>query len=202
MKASTETARASYIRSKLSWRRVVLWAALVTALLFAPIDWNGCGFFRYGAMDFVHFGCTFAWIVFFFALRMRWRLLLLAATVAVLFPYFGLHGIAEENAGPEAAAVGGLRQLQSGIEAHRREHQQTYPESLLAVPPPADVQKFYKYEYLPDRDTSGEIVSYVVQATPKRRDCDFYVSFTIADDGRVFYTYEARAARTSDELLQ
>ena len=31
---------------------------------------------------------------------------------------------------------------------------------------------------------------------------DFYVSFTIADDGKVFYTYEPRAATTADRILQ
>jgi hypothetical protein len=63
-------------------------------------------------------------------------------------------------------------------------------------------QRFYKYEYVPSRDLSGKIVSYYIQATPKRRDCDFYVSFTITDEGKVFYTFEPQAATTTDKLLE
>lgn len=66
------------------------------------------GFFRYGAMEFAHFGFAFSWMVIFFALRMRWRLPLLVVTVPLVLLFFALHGIPEENAGPEAAAVAGL----------------------------------------------------------------------------------------------
>ncbi len=202
METSAKPVRDSYVRSKLSWSRIVLWGSLVSVLLFVPEDRNGCGFFRYGAMEFAHFGYVFAWMVIFFALRLRWRLLLLATTGAVLFPYFGLHGIAEENAGPEAAAVAGLRQYQSSLSAYHTEHQpEGYPESLptIAVSP---YEKFYTFKYVPVRETDGRIVGYLVQATPKRRECDFYWSFTITDDGKVFYTYEPRAATKADKILE
>ena len=180
----------------------MLWGSLVTVLLFVPEDRNGCGFFRYGAMEFAHFGYVFAWMVIFFALRMRWRLLLLAVTVPVVLAYFGLHGIAEENAGPEAAAVAGLRQIQGSIQTYRSEYQQRFPESLPSTSLSPLAQKFYKYKYVPSRNAGGELVGYVVQATPRRRDCDFYWSFTITDDGKVFYTYEPRAATASDKILE
>jgi hypothetical protein len=202
METSAKPVRDSYVRSKLSWSRIVLWGSLVTVLLFVPEDRNGCGFFRYGAMEFAHFGYVFAWMVIFFALRMRWRLLLLAVTVPVVLLYFGLHGIAEENAGPEAAAVAGLRQIQSSLQTYRSEHQQWFPESLPSVSLLPLAQKFYKYEYVPSRSAGGELVGYVVRATPRRRDCDFYWSFTITDDGKVFYTYEPRAATTRDKILE
>jgi hypothetical protein len=69
-------------------------------------------------MEFAHFGYVFAWMVIFFALRMRWRLLLLVVTVPLVLLFFGLHGIPEENAGPEAAAVAGLRQMQSRLQTY------------------------------------------------------------------------------------
>jgi hypothetical protein len=179
-----------------------LWALLVAVILFVPEDRKGCGFFRYGAMEFAHFGGAFVWMVAFFAVRLRWRLLLLMVTVPVVLFYFGLHGIPEENAGPEAAAVAGLRQVQSTLQTYSRQHQQGFPSSLPYLWLVPHEQRFYKYEYIPSRDKSGGIVGYVVQATPKRRDCDFYVSFTIADDGKVFYTYEPRAATTADRILE
>lgn len=202
MQISFKPVRDSYVRSKLSRSRVVLWALLVTVILFVPADRNGCGIFRYGAMEFAHFGYVFAWMVIFFALRMRWRLLLLVVTVPVVLLFFGLHGIPEENAGPEAAAVAGLRQIQSSLQTYRSEHQQEFPASLPSASLSPFAQRFYKYEYVPSRDSSGAIVGYVVQATPKRRDCDFYVSFTITEDRKVFYTYQPRAATTADKILE
>jgi hypothetical protein len=200
METSSKPVRDSYGRSKLSWSRVVLWASLVAVILFVPADRNGCGFFRYGAMEFAHFGYALAWMVIFFVLRTRWRLLLLVVTVPVVLFFFGLHGIPEENAGPEAAAVAGLREIQSNLQTYRSEHQQ-FPASLPSARLSAYSQKFYKYEYVPSHGTSGEM-GYVVQATPRRRDCDFYVSFTITDDGKVFYTYQPRAATTADKILE
>jgi hypothetical protein len=189
-------------RSRLRWSTVVLWAGLFAVALFTPIDWRGCGFFRYGMMEFAHFGYVFACMVIFFALRIQWRLLLLVVTVPIALFFFGLHGTAEENAGPEASAVAGLRQIQNTLQSYRNEHNQEYPASLPAAKLLPYAQKFYKYEYVASHDTSGETVGYVVQATPKRRDCDFPLSFTIADDDRVFYTYEPRPATTADKILE
>jgi hypothetical protein len=192
----------AYLRSRLHWSRVVLWAGLFALVLFTPIDWSGCGILRHGALEFLYFACAFMWFVIFFGLRLPWRLVLLVVTVPVLLAYFGLHGIAEENAGPEAAAVAGLRQIQVSIQTYRGEHQQGFLESLPSTSLLPLAQKFYKYEYVPSRNAGGELVGYVVQATPRRRDCAFYWSFTITDDGKVFYTYEPRAATTSDKILE
>jgi hypothetical protein len=195
--------RDPYIRSKMSWTRVLVWAALFTVVLFTPIDWSGCGFFRHGAVEFLDFVYVFSWFVIFFALRLRWRLLLLIVTAPLVFYSLGLHGVAEENAAPEAATVGALRQFQSSLDAYHSEHQQEgYPESLPAVTLSHYAAKFYVFEYVPGRDTDGKIVSYLLQATPRRRDCYFYLSFTIADDGKVFYTFEPRAATTADKMLE
>jgi hypothetical protein len=202
METGANSVRGSDVRSQLTWSRVLLWATLFAVILFVPEDKSGCGFFRYGVMEFAHFAYTFAWMVIFFALRLRWRLLFLVVTVPVVLVFFGLHGIPDENAGPEAAAVAGLRQIQTSFETYRSQRQQGFPESLPSASLSPLVQKFYKYEYVPSRSASGEIVGYVVQATPRRRDCDFYLSFTITDDGKVFCTYQPRAATTGDQVLQ
>jgi hypothetical protein len=191
-----------HLRSRLRWSRVFLWAGLFAVVLFTPLDWSGCGSFRHGAVELLHFVYVFSWFVIFFALRWRWRLLILVVTVPVVLVFFGLHGVPDENAGPEAAAVAGLRQIQNSLQTYRSEHQQDFPASLASVRLLPYAQKFYKYEYVPSRDKSGEIVGYVVQAMPRRRDCDFYLSFTIADDGRVFYTYQPRAATKADKILE
>jgi len=203
MQASPVRQQDSSIRSTFSWTRVVLWAGLVAAVLFGPSDWSGCGFYRHGAREFLHFAYVFGWLLIFFWLRMKWRLLLLCFTIPFLLTFYGLNGIQEENAGPEAVAVSELKQIRIEFQDYRHEQQQeAYPESWRPAIKLRDASKFYKFEYVPRRDASGKIVSYLVQATPVRRDCDFYVSFTIADDGKVFYTHEPRVATTGDRFLE
>ena len=77
-------------------------------------------------------------------------------------------------------------------------HQQEYPDTLPSMNLSAYAQKYYRFEYIPRRSASGEIVSYIIQATPARRDCEFHKGFTITDEGRVFWTLEPRAATLSD----
>ena len=72
-----------------------LWAGLFAVVLFTPLDWSGCGFFRHGAAELLHFFYVFSWLVVFFALRLRWRLLLLIVTTPLVFYFLGLHGVWE-----------------------------------------------------------------------------------------------------------
>ena len=45
MEHSPKPVQDFYVRSKLSWYRVVLWALLAAVILFVPEDRNECGFF-------------------------------------------------------------------------------------------------------------------------------------------------------------
>src|SRR5882672_9891722 len=166
MEGSAERKQNSYVRSRLTWARVMLLAGLVAVVLFTPIDWRGCGYFRRGAMEFLHFVYVFAWLVIFFASRMRWRFLLVLVTVPLILY---VPGIPEESSGPEAAAVGALRQFRSSLDAYHIEHrQQGYPESLPSMTLSRHAQKFYKFEYVPARDANGKTIGYLVRATPRR----------------------------------
>jgi len=130
MQASPVRPQDSSIRSTFSWTRVVLWAGLVAAVLFVPSDWSGCGFYRHGVREFLHFAYVFGWLLIFFWLRMKWRLLLLCFTIPFLLTFYGLNGIQEENAGPEAVAVSELKQIRIEFQDYRHEQQQeAYPES-------------------------------------------------------------------------
>jgi len=112
----------------------------------------------------------------------------------------GRWGLGEMNSGAESAAFQALHQMQSNISTSRAEHQQQeFPAALPPMSLSPYAQKYYRFEYIPRRSANGEIVGYVIQATPARRDCEFHRSFTIADDGpRVFWTLEPRAATLSD----
>ncbi len=170
------------LRSDMSWTKAIVWAALVTSVLFAAVNRHGCWLYRNQLRDLLVFFCPFAWLVLFLAVRMRVRLvLLLIAVLAVVFLLgTGFWGISEMNAGAEAAAFQALHQMQSSLNAYRAEHQlRQYPGVMPSVSLTSSAQKYYLFEYFPRRSASGEIVGYIIQATPARRDCDFYRSFTI-----------------------
>ena len=198
MEAAGERQPNTLVRSQLGWTKVTAWAALTTSLLFAILNWHGCWLFRNEPQNLAVFSYPFAWLVLFFAVRTRWRLLLVTIP-ALLLVANGRWGISEMNSGAESAAFQALHQMQSSLSASRAEHhQQEYPDALPSMNLSPYAQKYYRFEYILRRSENGEIVGYIIEATPARRDCEFHRSFTIADDGRVFWTLEPRAATLSD----
>jgi hypothetical protein len=202
METTAERRSVASVRSDISWAKVAAWSALVTTILFATMNWHGCWLFMHEARELVVFVYPFTWLVIFFALRARWRLVLLLLTIFAAPVFLFRFGMVERYAGFESAAVMALHQLQSSLQTYRSEHQQQeYPEGLPAVKLRFSAQKYYRFEYVRIRSASGRILHYLIQATPVRRDCDFHRSFTITDDGSVFWTLEPRAATLSDTFL-
>jgi len=200
MEATGERQPNTLVRSQMGWTKVTAWAALTTSLLFAILNWHGCWLFRNEPQNLAVFFYPFAWLVLIFAVRTRWRLVLLLVTIPALVVYAnGRWGLVEMNSGAESAAFQALHQMQSSISASRAEHQQQdYPDTLPSMKLSPYAQKYYRFEYIQRRSVSGQIVGYIIQATPARRDCEFHRSFTITDEGRVFWTLEPRAATLSD----
>jgi hypothetical protein len=199
----TEAAQKTYsvIRSRISWPQAMVWSALATPVLFAIVNWKGCWLFRHDFRDLLDFVFVFAWLAVFFAIRTRLRFVLLFATFLVILTNTRF-GIVEMNAAAESSCVQALHQMQSSLGAYRVDHQlQGYPDAMPHVKLSSTAEKFYRFEYVPNRSVSGASVKYLIQATPARRDCDFHRSFTITDDGRVFWTLEPRAAMLSDAIL-
>jgi hypothetical protein len=183
--------------------KALLLGALITTLLFAVVNWHNCWFFRHKPRDLVVFLYPLGWLVLFFVLRIRWRLLLVIITLPVAVILIGTKGgMIERNSVAEYEAVQALHQIQSSLNGRGAKHDPgEYPESLPVVTISQPAQKFYRFEYLPNRSADGKILRYLVQATPARRDCEFNRSFTIATDGRIFWTLESRAAKPLDNLL-
>jgi len=200
MEATGERPSNIRVRSEMGWTKVTAWAALVTSFLFAVLNWHGCWLFRNEPQNLVVFFYPFAWLVLFFAVRTRWRSVLLLVTIpALVLVANGRWGLSEMNSGAESAAFQALHQMQSSLSASRAEHhQQEYPDALPSMNLSPYAQKYYRFEYLPRRSATGKVVGYIIQATPTRRDCEFHRSFTITDEGRVFWTLEPRAATLSD----
>jgi hypothetical protein len=200
VKAASERQSNILVRSEMGWTKVTVWAALVTLLMFAILDWQVCWLFRNEPQNLVVFLYPFAWLVLFLAVRTKWRLVLLLVTIPVLVVFANGHwGLSEMNSGAESAAFQALHQMQSSLNASRVEHhQKEYPDTPPSMNLSPYAQKFYRFEYIPRRSARGEIVGYIIQATPARRDCEFHRSFTITDEGQVFWTLEPRAATLSD----
>jgi hypothetical protein len=188
------------LRSHLGWAKVIAGAALTTSLLFAILNWRGCWLFRNEPQNLPVFLYPFAWLVLLFAIRTRWRLVLLTVTIPALAVYAnGRWGLSEMNSRAESAALQALHQIHSRISASTAEHRQkAYPDTLPLMNLSPYAQKYYRFEYIPTRSANGEVVGYIIQATPARRDCEFHRSLTISDQGRVFWTLEPRAATLSD----
>jgi len=205
MEPAIEHRSNSGIRSELNWGRVTAWSAFLTLILFLVANRHGCWLFRHQPRDLVLFVWPFASLVVFLAIRAKWRLVFLVVTtpVVVLLTGFGMNGLAESNARAESAAVTALHQMQSSLHRHHEEQgQQEYPYTMPTVKLSSIADKLYHFEYVPNRSPDGKILSYIVQATPTRRDCGFRRSFTITDDDRVFWTLEPRAATVLDTYLQ
>ena len=202
MQTNAELRKEDPIRSGVRLPMAVLWSALITAILFGFLDRHGCWTFMYGAEGLLVFVYPFVWLLIFLVLRTRWRFVFVALTLLAA-PVLSLRfGIVEQFAGFESTAVAALRQLQSGVEAYRREkRQEEYPETLPAVKLPDRARKFYRFAYVPNRAADGKVLHYEIQATPARRDCEFHRSFTISEDGKVYWTLEPRAASLSDAYL-
>jgi hypothetical protein len=110
----------------MSWTQVIAWAALVTSLLFAVLNWHGCWLFRNKPQDLVVFVYPFVWLVLFFAVRAGWRVMLLLVTIPVfLLVANGRWGLSEMNSGAESAAFQELHHMQSNISTFRADHQQS-----------------------------------------------------------------------------
>src|SRR5713226_8235389 len=113
------------VRSEMGWMKATAWAALVTLLLFAVLNWHGCWLFRNERRDLVIFFYPFAWLVLFFAVRTRWRLVLLLVTIPLLvWVGNGRWGLSAMNSGAESAAFQALHQMQSSLNTSRAERHQ------------------------------------------------------------------------------
>ena len=143
-------------------------------------------------------GFMFVWFVAFFLVRPMIRLLLVVLTLILIL----LPG-KEPYAMGEAYCVGALKQMRSSIEAdHMKYGQQQYPVMFTIPKVPVPAAKFFRFEYVALRSGDGHIEGYTIQATPICRENGPPRSFSIVEDGTVYYTQEPRAAIRSDSRLE
>ncbi len=182
------------------WGAAAASSAGICALWFAYLDRDGCWLYWHGTRGLGVFTFPLLWLALLFGFRMKGRFALVALTLLGLL--FWPHVDTLHAAAAESRAVGRLRELRSALESYKIEQRQpTYPRTLPDVPG-YPLENTYRFEYFPSVSPDGTIVAYVIKATPVRRSCGCTRSFTIAEDGRLYYTLQDRAATVSDQLLQ
>jgi len=141
------------------------------------------------------------WVLAFFMLRLRGRLVLVVCAAIV---YAGLphHLDRATTATCQASTVATFRQLPATLDAYRKDHDsQGYPASLPSVPLYNGASRFYRIVYKPIRanpGAGGPVDDYMVTATPNRWCCGFALSLAMRSDGLVHYNYEKRPATFGD----
>ena len=172
----------------------------VCGLWFAYLNWDGCWLFLRGTRGLITFVPFCLWLLLLLGFRVMGRLVLIALTLVGLVFLPHIHGV--RVAAAEVSAVGRLRELHSALESYKMENgPSSYPEGLPSVGSAYPLQRTYRFEYVPSRSPNAAIAGYLIKATPQRLHCGCKRSFTIADDGHLYYTLQERAATVSDELL-
>jgi hypothetical protein len=180
-----------------------LWSAAISLVICAA--WFGYGmrtdrcwmYSRYQLLN--TFLTVWVWLLLLFGLRLKGRLLLLglSVTLAMFWPHVDSMPLAAAQAG----AVGRLRQLHEAVESYKSK-QHYYPDKLPQVSSTWPAEKHYRFELVPSRSADGSIVDYLIEAVPRYYPCAAMRSFSVASDGRIFYTPEPRPATEKDEVLQ
>jgi hypothetical protein len=187
-------------RSRRRWGLAAVASAGVCALWFAYLNWDGCWFYWSRARGLAGFALLWLWLLLLFGLKMKGRFVFVAFTLLVLF----FSQVESSHvAAAESSAVATLREYRSDLESYGVKQQRpSYPRTLPNIMSLYPLRRAYRFEYTPSISADGTINAYVVKATPLRRSCGCARSFTIANDGRLYYTLQERAATASDELLQ
>lgn len=196
---------------KASWKRWLVAAAgsvFICVLSFAYLNRDGCWLYWRGSTGITIFFLLAAWIFLLFGLHWRGRVLLLLALFGVVLVWptdiFWVH-----HAAAESGAVAGLRSLRSALENARTLQPTNGYLQALPITQQSSIlhtdsfHPAYRYDYLPTRSPEGKVFEYMIRATPTRPDCGCCIrSFTILNDGRIYYTLEQRPATMLDSLLQ
>jgi hypothetical protein len=183
------------------WGIAFATSMVICLLYLAYLDRDGCWFYWRGVKGLIALVFPFLWLTLLFGLRLRWRIVLLAATLmgVLLLP----HVDGPRFAAQESSAVATLRQWHATLESFKvSQPKKSYPQALPERPSFYDFAEAYRFDYTPSVSADGTIQGYVIAATPRRRSCGCARSFTITNEGRLYYTLEERAATTLDPLLQ
>lgn len=145
------------------------------------------------------------WLLLFTGLGWKARIpLALCATLAFSWSLAGTHWLAMPIPAAEANAVSTLERMRSSLAADKTEHHRPgFADALPAMVNGSRAQRFYEFEYRPERSDNGIIQHFEIAATlrGRPRSCGFSRSFLITSDGALHYTSESGAATVNDPVL-
>ena len=180
------------------WGVAAAASAGVCVVWFAYLNRDGCWLYLRGTRGLTVFLFPWLWLLLLFGFKARGKLALVALTLLGLLFWPHIDSVA--FAAAESSAVATLRQMHSALESSKIKS--SYPRTLPTIDFSYPLRSTYRFEYVPSVSTDGTVHAYIIKATPLRRSCGCTRSFTIGDDGRLYYTLEERAATVSDPLLQ
>ncbi len=180
------------------WGVAAAAGAGVCVLCFGYLNRDGCWLYLRGARGLTVFLFPWLWLSLLFRFKAEEKFVLVALTLIGLLFWPHIDSVAFVAA--ESSAVANLRQMHSALESSKTKS--SYPRTLPTIHFPYPLRRTYGFEYVPSVSTTGTVHAYIIKATPLRHSCGGTRSFTIGDDGRLFYTLEERAATVWDPLLQ
>jgi len=178
------------LRAGKRWGVAAAASTCICVAWFAYLNKYSCWFYLRGTRGLTVFVFPWLWLLLMFGFKMKGRLVLVVLTLLGLlfWPHVDTFGVA---AAADSSAVATLRQFRSALESYRVEQQHPgYPRTLPNVEPEYSLRSTFRFEYEPSVSANGTIDAYAIKATPVRRSRGCSRSFTIADDGRVYYTLE------------
>ena len=187
----------------------VFWSAVLTALARMLIGENNPCFQVVNDEGWIRAitGLIWVWLLLFlFFDSNRNRLILLGCSVilgAVLIP----NVLRSKIAAGESAAVGHMKNLAWEVEAYKKQHpEEGYPKNLPTIASSSQAvraEKLYEIVYKTvHSNPGGPADRFLIQETPRWRQCGYIRSFAISEDGVLHYTVEMRSATASDQAIQ
>ena len=145
------------------------------------------------------------WLFIFICLGWRQRAILGVWTVIAVLLFLA---IPDKRLIPtpaaESSVVGALVKMQSLLQADKINHSRLgFSETLPKLAPSFPIERFYQFEYRPERSPDGTVDRFEIAAslTAGARSCGCIRSFVIGSEGDVHYTSDSRSATARDAVL-
>lgn len=184
------------------WLWAGLWSSLFTGLVVKLFDSQRCFRILHGNYFIWFLGSvTWALVFIFFLLSNRMRLVFTTALVAVYLCIPQIDSLPQAEA--EARVLEELRTLAKALSSVRaRDSALKFPATLPTQPSDYLSQR-YRISYKTFASATDRLAEqFLIEATPLWRECGLVRSFTVSQDGIVYFTIENRPATRADAALE
>ncbi len=200
-----EAELSNHRRPQTRWLRAAVVGTIVLVVLLLYLRHTGClAYWRSKHIaGFLAFPSLFT--LMFVGLRWKGRIMLAVSVLIVALFALPPHTNPMPIAAAESSAVKTLLQIHASLEAGKSENRERgFARILPAITTGFPVQRFYRFDYLPELSSDGSIKGFRITATllPGARSCGCIRNFLITSDGTVRYTMENRSATSDDAIVE